>query len=283
MDIQDALDFIALATSRSFSKAAAQRHVTQPAFSRRVRALELGLKLDLVDRSRTPLALTPAGEQFLRHAQGLVKVYDQATRDMQALVTNMPDAVHVQTGRSMANVYFPSWYKQMQTRVKGLTMRLSHAQGTVRCLNDLRAGLTDLVIQLMVDKVKRNDDYDGLLQTVIGTERLLFVRAPDAPENALMMYRPGSYMNALTEALLAKHPKQLKVVFESPATEFARGMVLAGYGTALLPEALVAAELKSGALVPALPSIKPIPATIVLVRAVHSLSKQAEAVWKAAN
>ncbi len=284
MELQDALDFIALAQTRSFSKAAEQRHVTQPAFSRRVKALELGMKLELVDRSRTPLALTPAGEQFLRHAQGIAKLVEQAAVDMRALSTNMPDAVHIQTGRSMANTYFPPWYKDMQKRVKGLTMRLSHAQGTVRSLNELRAGLCDFVLQLMVEKVKRNDDYAGLQQTIIGRERLLFVKAPSAPINALMMYRPGSYMNALTEAMLGQAARdKMTVVFESPATEFARGMVLAGFGTALLPEALVSAELKTGVLIPALPAIKPVPATLVLVRAQHPLGKKAEAVWKAVN
>ena len=58
-------DFIALARERSFSRAAEQRHVTQPQFSRRIRALELWVGADLINRAGMPLSLTAAGEALL--------------------------------------------------------------------------------------------------------------------------------------------------------------------------------------------------------------------------
>ena len=57
-------DFISLAETRSFSRSAEARHVTQPAFSRRIRSLETWLGADLVDRTTYPTQLTPAGEVF---------------------------------------------------------------------------------------------------------------------------------------------------------------------------------------------------------------------------
>ena len=62
-------DFVSLAETRSFSRSAQLRHVTQPAFSRRIQALEAWAGIDLVDRSSYPTRLTPAGETF--HAQAL--------------------------------------------------------------------------------------------------------------------------------------------------------------------------------------------------------------------
>ena len=62
-------DFVSLAETRSFSRSAQLRHVTQPAFSRRIQALEAWAGTDLVDRSSYPTRLTPAGETF--HAQAL--------------------------------------------------------------------------------------------------------------------------------------------------------------------------------------------------------------------
>ena len=55
-------DFSALAATRSFSQAAEKRFVTQPAFSRRIRSLEGMLGLTLVNRARTPIELTEAGQ-----------------------------------------------------------------------------------------------------------------------------------------------------------------------------------------------------------------------------
>src|SRR5207244_10881251 len=57
-------DFLSLASTHSFSKSAAQRHVTQSAFSRRIQGLEMWIGTPLVDRSTYPTSLTPAGRQF---------------------------------------------------------------------------------------------------------------------------------------------------------------------------------------------------------------------------
>src|SRR5688500_11241190 len=64
MELEWLEDFISLARSGSFSRSATERHVTQPAFSRRIQALELWLGVALIDRSAYPTRLTPAGRQF---------------------------------------------------------------------------------------------------------------------------------------------------------------------------------------------------------------------------
>src|SRR6478672_7476733 len=65
-------DFLALAASGNFSRAAEERHMTQPAFSRRVRALEEWLGTDLFDRSGQPATLTVAGKWFQDEALQLL-------------------------------------------------------------------------------------------------------------------------------------------------------------------------------------------------------------------
>ena len=68
-------DFVSLAETRSFSRSAQLRHVTQPAFSRRIQSLEAWAGTDLVDRSSYPTRLTPAGETL----------YDQSLEMLQSL------------------------------------------------------------------------------------------------------------------------------------------------------------------------------------------------------
>ncbi|HSF23826.1 MAG TPA: LysR family transcriptional regulator, partial [Blastocatellia bacterium] len=65
-------DFLVLASTGNFSRAADERHMTQPAFSRRIRALEEWLGEDLFDRSSQPARLTETGEWFRRVAQDLL-------------------------------------------------------------------------------------------------------------------------------------------------------------------------------------------------------------------
>jgi DNA-binding transcriptional LysR family regulator len=63
-------DFVSLAETRSFSRSAQLRHVTQPAFSRRIQALEAWAGIDLVDRSSYPTRLTPGRRDPARAGAG---------------------------------------------------------------------------------------------------------------------------------------------------------------------------------------------------------------------
>ncbi len=68
MDTKWLEDFVSLAETRSFSRSAQLRHVTQPAFSRRIQSLEAWAGVALVDRSSYPTRLTPAGTTFYAQA-----------------------------------------------------------------------------------------------------------------------------------------------------------------------------------------------------------------------
>ena len=65
-------DFLALASTGNFTRAAEDRHSSQPAFSRRIRALEEWIGASLVDRSTQPARLTEVGEWFRSVAAELV-------------------------------------------------------------------------------------------------------------------------------------------------------------------------------------------------------------------
>lgn len=73
MEIRWLEDFIALAKTRHFSRAADAQNVTQPTFSRRIKLLEEEMKVTLVDRNTLPLSLTPAGEVFLQSAEMITR------------------------------------------------------------------------------------------------------------------------------------------------------------------------------------------------------------------
>ena len=67
-------DFIALAHTRHFSRAADERNITQPTLSRRIKMLEEEMGVTLIDRNTLPLGLTPAGEIFLASAQQIARL-----------------------------------------------------------------------------------------------------------------------------------------------------------------------------------------------------------------
>src|SRR4029453_13537548 len=78
-------DFLALASTGNFSRAAEERHMTQPAFSRRIRALEEWLGVVLIDRTTHPVALTEAGEWFRSVAQDILARVGQIPDEARAI------------------------------------------------------------------------------------------------------------------------------------------------------------------------------------------------------
>ena len=73
MDTKWLEDFVSLAETRSFSRSAQLRHVTQSAFSRRIQSLEAWAGADLINRSSYPTTLTPAGQVLYAKALELLQ------------------------------------------------------------------------------------------------------------------------------------------------------------------------------------------------------------------
>src|SRR3954470_12774373 len=117
-------DFVSLAETRSFSRSAQLRHVTQPAFSRRIQALEAWAGLDLVDRSSYPTRLTPAGETF--HSQALEILGSlQTTRNMmRGHQVAGQDMIEFAVPHSLAVTFFPHWVMDLRKRFGALKSRL---------------------------------------------------------------------------------------------------------------------------------------------------------------
>lgn len=83
-----------------FSQAAERRFVTQPAFSRRIRSLEAALGLQLVNRSRTPIELTEAGQLFLVTARTVVDQLGEILRHLHHLEGGQGEVVQVAAAHS---------------------------------------------------------------------------------------------------------------------------------------------------------------------------------------
>jgi len=74
MDTELVRTFLAIVSAGSFVRAAERLHVSQTTVSARIRTLEDQLRRRLFIRNKAGVSLTPAGEQFLRHAPALVQL-----------------------------------------------------------------------------------------------------------------------------------------------------------------------------------------------------------------
>jgi DNA-binding transcriptional LysR family regulator len=79
--------FAAVARSRSFTRAAEQLSVTQPALSRTIQQLESALQVTLLDRSSRHVGLTGVGSEFLRNAERVLADFDGTVASARRMVT----------------------------------------------------------------------------------------------------------------------------------------------------------------------------------------------------
>src|SRR5216117_2889025 len=85
MDLQALNIFLAVAQERSFSRAAAKIHRTQPAVSQAVRRLEVDFGEQLFDRSSKTGTLTDAGKVLQNYGERLVRLAEEAESAMREL------------------------------------------------------------------------------------------------------------------------------------------------------------------------------------------------------
>jgi DNA-binding transcriptional LysR family regulator len=260
-------DFVSLAETRSFSRSAQLRHVTQPAFSRRIQALEAWAGTDLVDRSSYPTRLTSAGKTMYDQALEMLQSL-QSTRSMlRAHSSSDKGMVGFAVPHTLAFTFFPSWVSQVQDQFGAFKSRLI-ALNVHDAVMRLVEGGCDLLIAYHHSSQPFQLDRSRYEMVRLGEELLAPYAKPDAQGQPMFMlpgaageslpflaYGPGAYLGRLTELLLkdAGVPVHLERVYETDMAEGLKAMAIEGHGVAFLPYSAVRNELTAGRLVSAVP------------------------------
>jgi DNA-binding transcriptional LysR family regulator len=261
-------DFVSLAETRSFSRSAQLRHVTQPAFSRRIQALEAWTGIDLVDRSSYPTRLTPAGETF--HSQALeILGALQATRNMmRSHQAAGQDMIEFAVPHTLAFTFFPHWLMDLRLHFGEVKCRLT-ALNVHDAVMRLTEGGCDLLIAYHHPSQPLQLSPDRYEMLSLGSETLApyakaddngepLFRLPGKPGERVpfLSYASGAYMARLVEVILkqAPMPAALDPIYETDMAEGLKAMALEGHGLAFLPVSSVRKELQARRLVPAAPS-----------------------------
>jgi DNA-binding transcriptional LysR family regulator len=273
MELKWLEDFASLARTGSFSRYAEERHVTQSAFSRRIKALEAWLGVALIDRSTYPTTLTGAGRAFRETAEEAVRMLQASRAALQASAGPSRQTVGVAALHTLALTFFPRWFRQIQARTGPLGSRLLpddfHA-----CLQALAEGGYDFLLTFQHPSVPILLDPEAFPHRVVGRDSLVAVRRAGPGDDAalpLLGYAPNSFLGRVAAVAQAQGGGQwdgqggggvgggagkgaggpaagLTHVNENAMAEALKFMVLEGHGSAWLPRSLVARELAEGSL-----------------------------------
>jgi DNA-binding transcriptional LysR family regulator len=264
-------DFVSLAETRSFSRSAQLRHVTQPAFSRRIQALEAWTGIDLVDRSSYPTRLTAAGETFLAQALEILDAL-QATRNMmRSHQVAGQDMIEFAVPHTLAFTFFPHWLMDVK---RDLRQRFGDVKTRLTALNvhdavlRLTEGGCDLLIAYHHPSQPLQLAPERYEMLSLGSETLAPYAKSDADGRPMfslpgspnakvpfLSFASGAYMARLVEVIVkhAEAPLFLDAIYETDMAEGLKAMALEGHGLAFLPHSSVRKELKSRRLVAAAP------------------------------
>lgn len=255
-------DFLSVARTGSFSRSAAERHITQPAFSRRIKSLEQWVGAPLIDRSTYPTRLTAAGERFRDAVQLSLSTLQEARRDLRAGTQPREATLRMAAQHSLASSFMVAWLQSVQPRLGTLTLEV-RADNLHDCMRDLDQGNVDalicyahdaLPIEIDVRRFPWHTIADSVLVPVARPDRqgrpMFSLRRRPAQPLPLLSYGAESYLGrAVWHTIDQLHLRRdLSVTYESTLTDSLRAAALAGFGLAWLPLHLVAEDLDRGAL-----------------------------------
>ncbi|NMM36558.1 MAG: LysR family transcriptional regulator [Glaciimonas sp.] len=267
MDTKWLEDFISLAETGSFSRSAALRHVTQPAFSRRIQSLESWLGTDLIDRTSYPTRLTPAGDVFYEQSLEVLGQINNARALLRGKHKAALTTIDFAVPHTLSLTYMPKWMTALESGFGHISTRLI-ALNVHDAVMTLVEGGCDLLLcyhhplqPLQLDASR----YDMLTlgreslraysrcdkTTVRTTVPKFLLPGSSAAPLPFLSYTNNAYFGRMVELILAntKTVLHLDKCYETDMAEGLKMMALEGRGVAFLPESAVTREIKDKRLV----------------------------------
>ncbi len=261
-------DFVSLAETRSFSRSAQLRHVTQPAFSRRIQSLEAWAGTDLVDRSSYPTRLTPAGETLYDQSLEMLQALQSTRAMLRGHTSAAQDVIEFAVPHTLAFTFFPAWVSDLREKFGPIKSRLI-ALNVHDAVLRLVEGSCDLLIAYHHSSQPFQLDPNRYEMVSLGDETIAPYVRPDshgAPMFSLpgrvghllpyLGYAPGAYLGQMVDLILKQSATAIHFdrVYETDMAEGLKAMALEGHGIAFLPFSAVKKELRAKRLVSAVPA-----------------------------
>ena len=246
--------FEAVARHLSFSRAALELHLTQPAVSTQVRMLEGHAGMPLFEQLGKKTYLTPAGAALLQCARAIVRQFDEAEAAMAQCRGIAGGRLNVAV-ISAGDYFFPQLMVAFARAHPGVQLNLT-VHNREELLGQLDANRTDLAV--MVRPPAGSDTHSA----AFAPHPYVIVAAPDHPlaaqarvdMAALLSYpfvvreRGSDTWQSMQDAFGA-HLQLVQVAMEIRSTETIKQAVIAGMGLGFLSAHTILRERKDRSLV----------------------------------
>jgi DNA-binding transcriptional LysR family regulator len=249
--------FAALVRCGSFTLASKELFLTQSAVSHAIKALEDDLGCRLVDRVGKRVQLTPAGEQFLRHAENILREMNSARSEIEVLSKWGHGRLRVGASTTACQHLLPAVLREFRESFPKCVIRIEPGDQS-RQLELLRAGHVDLAFLL---EPQGQVSEELVFVPLFEDELRLFV-APQHPwahlglvpreeleTETLILYNKASYTFRLVSNYLKEEKIVLSNFIELGSMEAIKELVKLGLGAGVLAPWIAGSELEDGTLV----------------------------------
>ncbi len=255
MEIRQLRSFLAIAETRSFTRAAQRVHLTQAAVSAQIKVLESEIGTPLFARVNKKVFATEAGELLLPRAQKLVRGHDEALFALAEIAQAERGRLRIGTASTMASIHpLPNILAELKRRhpqARVAVFRDTSAGIVARILsNDLDLGLVSLPVEapdIRAESLQR----DLLVAIVPPAHRLARQRSVTARQLAdepLILGEEGGNTRRMIDLFFDKAGCKPEVMMELGSMTAIKRMVEHGLGVSIVPRASVREELKNGEL-----------------------------------
>ena len=252
-------DILAVLEAGSLNRAAEQRYLTQPAFSRRIKSIEDYVGVELLDRSRKPAQLRKSVIEHQQRLEDLAAGLRELLYDLRQKDHKIDNRIVIASQHAITTSIAPSLVKRMSTEM-GINIRLLSANRD-ECFTYLVTRQADLMLTYRSIDEPLPLQGSFLEECDLGDEPFVPVFATNTLANLNDDYRRGELpvIAYPTDVFLGEvmnrelFPKLRKYVFVRPKAETALTLAalqlaLTGVGVAWVPRSLAAKELDDGDL-----------------------------------
>jgi DNA-binding transcriptional LysR family regulator len=116
--------FFTVANRLSFTKAATELFITQPAVSKHIQELEEQYKIKLFDRNGSKISLTKAGELLLNHTKNIFEIYREIDFDLSALINQQQGTLRLGASTTISHYIIPPLLARFHQKLKDIKVSL---------------------------------------------------------------------------------------------------------------------------------------------------------------
>jgi LysR family hydrogen peroxide-inducible transcriptional activator len=241
MELQQLRYLVAVAATRSFTRAARECHVTQPTLSHQIKKLEDDVGEPLLQRFKKGAFLTPLGERIHQHAVTVLATVDLARQEASAFSRQVQGTLRLGGSPTIAPAYLPQVLRACRKAHPGISFQITE-DPTENLLLAMRRGALDLAVlspPIAGDDLHLKDLFeDEFLLAVPPGHPLCRARKIDLGglrEFPMILMNDAHCLRGQTLSLCDRVGFTPKVFIQSAQLDTMLAMVETGLGISLVP------------------------------------------------